>query len=577
MSQVILSLENLDIKFHSKHKADFHAVKNLNLEIHQGETFALVGESGSGKSVTSLAIMGLLPSNGRVTAGKVQFAGQDLLQLAKTSWRKIRGHQIAMIFQEPMTSLNPLVPVGQQIMEPLRIHRQQNRQAAKAEALRLLDRVGLQAPEFFFKKYPHELSGGQQQRIMIAMAISCQPKLLIADEPTTALDVTIQKQVLELLQELQQEMNMALLFITHDLGVVADIADRIGVMRYGQLVECDLNRNIFAQPKHPYTQGLIACRPPLHTKPRRLATVQDFTAADGQAKRPDPQSFQGERRRAATSGEQSIIALQQVSKIYQRRSLIPGLSGPTQTAVDQVSLNIPEGCNFGLVGESGCGKTTIARLMMRLLKPSSGQIYFRSQDISQLDEQSMKPIRRRIQYIFQNPYAALNPRFRVEQILLEPMQIHQIGTSRAEQLDKIDDLLLKVGLDPAARRKYPHEFSGGQRQRICIARALTVDPELVICDESVAALDVSIQAQILNLLLDLQEQHPMTYIFISHDLSVVRFFCDRIAVMKDGAIVETQDAEALFNNPQHPFTQNLLGSIPRGIPKGLTHAVAEYY
>jgi peptide/nickel transport system ATP-binding protein len=579
MAENILSITNLNIFFQAKYKPEFHAIKNLSLELERGETYALVGESGSGKSVTSLAIMGLLPPTAQIRSGQIQFAGKNLVTQSTATMRSLRGQSLAMIFQEPMTSLNPLVPVGKQIMEPILTHLAISRHEARERVTGLLQKVGLEPPETFFPKYPHELSGGQQQRIMIAMAISCGPKILIADEPTTALDVTIQKQILELLKRLQADMDMTVLFITHDLGVVADIADRVGVMRYGELLEQGRTAQIFAKPNHPYTKGLIACRPPLTAKPRRLATINDFIDPQGQPTEPDPKIFQSAPKleTATDIDHPPILELRHVTKQFKKPSIWPWAKPNIFTAVNDVSLTIPQGLNFGLVGESGCGKTTLARMMIRLLQPDNGQILFKSQDIASLDERGMKPLRRQIQYIFQNPYAALNPRFTIEQILLEPMMVHGIGQARSDRDQRIDQLLTQVGLDPKAKKRYPHEFSGGQRQRICIARALSVDPDLIICDESVAALDVSIQAQILNLLLDLQEQHGVTYIFISHDLSVVRFFSDQIAVMKAGEIVEIAPADTIYHQPQHEFTQKLLDSIPKGIPKGAQTVTTEIY
>lgn len=582
MSQNVLEIENLSISFPNPKGdgQDQYAVHNLSLNVAKGETFALVGESGSGKSLSSLAIMGLLPNNAKRQVSRIQLGDHRLDQYSNAKMQDIRGNRVAMIFQEPMTSLNPLVTIGEQIGEPLRIHRKLSPTLRRQRAEQLLAQVGLEPTSTFYKKYPHELSGGQQQRAMIAMAISCEPDLLIADEPTTALDVTIQKQVLDLMMELQTRHRMSLLFITHDLGVVADIADRIAVMRSGQIVETGASLAIFSQPRAPYTKGLIACRPPLLSKPRRLATIHDFMDSEGRERSVDPKQFaQTYVRRQGASAHQPppVLRIEGLSKVFEKKSWIPGMKTQRFVALDHINLTIKEGTNFGLVGESGCGKTTLARLLVRLLQPTAGKIFYRDQDIANCSAKELKSIRRRIQYVFQNPYAALNPRFRIEEILMEPMLIHDYGGTPQERNEKIDWLLERVGLDPKMRSRLPHEFSGGQRQRVCIARALTLDPEMIICDESVSALDVSIQAQILNLLLDLKDERSITYLFISHDLSVVKFFSDEVAVMKDGLVVEQAKASDIYHKPQKDFTKQLLEAIPKGIPKGSDRAIEEFY
>lgn len=556
----ILDIKNLSVRFKARHNEAKEAVSNITFDIKAGECFALVGESGSGKSVTSLAIMGLLPETAEIQADTIILAGTSLSRSSESDLRRIRGKKVAMIFQDPMTSLNPLVRIGEQIAEPICIHQRVHKRIAKQKAQSLLEKVALSPSEKFYRKYPHELSGGQQQRVMIAMAISSEPTLLIADEPTTALDVTIQKQVVDLLKKLQKELSMALLFITHDLALVADIADRIGVMRNGTLVELAETRKLFTTPQKPYTKGLIACRPPLDKRPQRLPTVDSFLLAqDGGYV---AEANMSEREVKTSTVNESLLLIEEVSKFYYtKRSLVKRLSTPFK-AVDQISLSIRKGLNFGIVGESGCGKTTLARLMVGLLEPSSGKISYKGKDLSKLSHKQRHCIRRNVQYIFQNPYAALNPKFTIEQILMEPMDVHNICNSPTQRRDRAVELLENVGLSSDVLDRFPHQFSGGQRQRICIARALSLDPEVIVCDESVSALDVSIQAQILNLLLDIQDQRDVTYIFISHDLSVVKFFADELAVMKDGKIVECGASDKIYSQPEHPFTKALLDSIP---------------
>ena len=558
----ILSVKDLSVTFKPRNRDVKKAVFNLSFDIKKGETFGLVGESGSGKSVTSLAIMGLLPEIAEVTSSSINLAGDELSQKSEAEMRSIRGKKIAMIFQDPMTSLNPLVTVGEQIAEPIRIHQGLGRHDAKVKALELLEKVALNPAVRFYRKYPHELSGGQQQRVMIAMAISSNPDLLIADEPTTALDVTIQKQVVELLKSLQEEFSMGLLFITHDLALVANIADRIGVMRHGKLVEIAATPMLFKHPKEPYTKGLIACRPPMDSKPRRLPTVESFLSGPTASLSDQTLTLTSKRLASETSNNEPVLVIENVSKYYFKKSaLIKRFSTPFK-AVDQVNLSIQKGINFGLVGESGCGKTTLARLMVGLNEPTHGAIYYKGQDLASLSRQERLEVRKKVQYIFQNPYAALNPKFTIEQTLIEPMQVHHIGSHYKDRRDRAAELLDMVGLAEDMLSRYPHQFSGGQRQRICIARALSLDPELIVCDESVSALDVSIQAQILNLLLDIQEKKGVTYVFISHDLGVVKFFADRLAVMKDGKIVESGASDKVYRKPEHPFTKTLLSSIP---------------
>lgn len=570
MSDSLIQVKNLSVEF-STDEGTVKAVKNISFDIPKGKTVGLVGESGSGKSVSSLAMMGLIPNPpGKVTSGEILFEGKDLLKFSEPAMRKIRGKRISMIFQEPMTSLNPVFTVGDQICESLILHEKMSKQQAWKRAIELLDQVGIPNPHERIKSYPHEMSGGQRQRVMIAMAISCNPDLLIADEPTTALDVTIQKQILELIADLQKKYGMSVLFITHDLGVIADISDEVVVMYRGDIVEKEKTENIFQNPKHPYTKGLLACRPSLEDHPKRLPVVSDFMTPDGKEIPTDPSVIKAAKEPREISQAQSPIL--EIKGLKKHFPLKKGFFGGVQSwvkAVDDVSLTVRKGRTLGLVGESGCGKTTLGRTILRLIEPTDGSINYNGVDVTTLDRNDMRAMRRKMQIIFQDPYASLNPRMTIGAALMEPMVIHNLGANKAERLDMAASLIKRVGLEPSMLNRYPHEFSGGQRQRICIARALAVEPEFIICDESVSALDVSIQAQILNLLLDLQEQLNLTYVFISHDLAVVKFISDEVAVMYNGKVVEMNDAVGIYENPQHDYTKKLLSAIPKGMPKSL--------
>lgn len=570
-SQDLIRIENLSVQFKTD-EGTVNAVKNISFSIPKGKTVGLVGESGSGKSVSSLAIMRLIPNPpGKVTSGKIIFDGKDLLSLSEADMRSVRGNRISMIFQEPMTSLNPVFTVGDQICETLMLHQKLDKNAAMEKAEDLLSQVGIPNPKDRLNSYPHEMSGGQRQRVMIAMAIACEPELLIADEPTTALDVTIQKQILELLADLQKKYKMSVLFITHDLGVIADIADEVVVMYKGDIVEKGRTEDLFTAPKHPYTRGLLACRPALDRNPHRLPVVSDFMSEDGKERAFDMSKLQVAKVNRTSTDEQNpvVLEIKNLKKHFTLKRSFLGKATQWVKAVDDISLKVRRGRTLGLVGESGCGKTTLGRTILRLLEPTEGSIIYNGTDITQLDREAMRNMRRKMQIIFQDPYASLNPRMTVGAALIEPMIIHNIGANKEERLEMAAKLIKRVGLEPHMLNRYPHEFSGGQRQRVCIARALAVQPEFIICDESVSALDVSIQAQILNLLLDLQEEFNLTYVFISHDLAVVKFISDEIAVMYGGKVVEMNDAISIYEKPQHDYTKKLLSAIPKGMPKHL--------
>jgi peptide/nickel transport system ATP-binding protein len=531
------------------------AVKGVSFDIPVNATVALVGESGSGKSVSAMSIVRLLPENAIVDArSKVLYNGIDLLSTPIEAMRLLRGKDISVIFQEPMSSLNPVFTVGEQIAEVLRIHLHLNPKQALDRALGLMTEVGIPNPKERLKSYPFELSGGQQQRVMIAMAIACEPKLLIADEPTTALDVTVQRQIMELLAGLQQRQKMSMLFISHDLGLVGEIASQVVVMRSGEVREAGSAAQIFQAPRDPYTQALLACRPRLDSRPRRLAVIDDIVN-----KRP----IITEQRIAKPVNGPALIEVKGLSKDY---PLKVGLfKRSVFSAVKPADFSMYQGRTLGVVGESGSGKTTLGMMLTRLTEASSGSILFEGMNLAQLSAAQMRPYRSRIQIIFQNPYASLNPRFTVGQILMEPMRIHAIGKNEDDRARRALALIEKVGLTREDFGKYPHEFSGGQRQRIAIARCLTMQPEIIVCDESVSALDVSVQATVLNLLLDLQEEFGLTYLFISHDLAVVKYMADEILVMSEGSIVERGSSEEIYARPQHPYTQKLLAAIPRGL------------
>ncbi len=553
---MLLSVKNLDIKFKIDKNNTFEAVKGVSFDVPENRTVALVGESGSGKSVSAMAILRLLPDNAILTPNsQILYRGNDLLKAEESTMLGLRGKEISVIFQEPMTSLNPVFTVGDQIAEVLIRHMGLSRKQAAFRTVDLLNEVGIPNPSLRVKSYPHEMSGGQQQRVMIAMAIACEPKLLIADEPTTALDVTIQKQILDLIANLQSKHNMSVLFITHDLGVVGEIADEVVVMQQGEIKEKGSVGEIFHNAQDPYTQALLACRPQIDKRPRRLPVIDDFLKGTG------PKDT-AERPRGAKPDDQIILEVKNLSKTF---SLKDGFFSKREVrAVDDVSFTLPKGKTIGLVGESGSGKTTVGLTLMRLHSATKGEVLFEGADLLKLSNAQMMKYRRRIQIIFQNPYASLNPRFTVGQILMEPMKIHKILNNDRERAAEAYRLLKRVGLPEAAFAKYPHEFSGGQRQRIAIARCLTMKPDVLICDESVSALDVSVQAQVLNLLQDLQDEYGLSYIFISHDLSVVKYISDVVMVMSNGKLIEMANSDDIYKNPKEDYTKRLLGSIPKG-------------
>ncbi len=533
-------------------------MRGISFDIPRNSTVALVGESGSGKSVSSLAILGLLPPENSIIdpGSEIRYGGRNLVGLSTSELRKLRGAEISMIFQEPMTSLNPVFTVGYQLEEVLRLHRGLTGSAARKRAIELLDEVGIPDPSYKIKAFPSQMSGGQQQRVMIAMAIACEPKLLIADEPTTALDVTIQKQILDLIAELQKRHQMSVLFITHDLAVVGEIADHVVVMRHGEIREQGPAKGIFEAPKDAYTKALLQCRPRLDRRPYRLPVIDDYMSGIGGPKHLE------ERRRGVSPADPIILEVNNLSKSFFTRD---GLFGKREfKAVKNVSFKLPKGKTLGLVGESGSGKTTVGLTLMRLHEATSGEVLFEGKDILKMSPREFMAYKRRIQIIFQNPYASLNPRFTVGQIVTEPMQIHGIGDSTQDRTELAFEMLAKVGLPEVSFYKYPHEFSGGQRQRIAIARCLTLKPDILICDESVSALDVSVQAQVLNLLQDLQDEFGLSYIFITHDLAVVKYISDQVMVMNQGELVEMADSDEIYRAPKAAYTKKLLSAIPRG-------------
>lgn len=626
--EILLDIRNLVTEFRTDSET-VKAVNDISFSIRAGETVGIVGESGSGKSVTSLSVMGLIPNPpGEITGGEIIYHSRkdgalDLTKLSEKEMRKYRGNEIAMIFQEPMTSLNPVYSCGEQVMEAILQHKEfpnvsngrnaldntlkwifriffflnvwairswisskyngprtfysAKQKIAREQVLELFRQVQLPDPERIFNAYPHQISGGQKQRVMIAMAMSCNPQLLIADEPTTALDVTVQKTILELMKDLQASHNMSIMFITHDLGVIAELADRVIVMYKGKIVEQGTVLEIFSNPQHPYTKSLLACRPPLNRRLHWLPTVNDFMHTDENGNIiQNEQSVhevtynlvvtEQERKQQHSHlySKEPVLRVENVSTHFVTQKSVTGKPVKVVKAVDDVSFDVYPGETLGLVGESGCGKTTLGRTILRLIEPTGGKIFFHGKDITKLSTSEMRGMRKDIQIIFQDPYSSLNPRITIGNAIMEPMRVHNIGKDDNERKQIVVDLLKRVNMNVAHFYRYPHEFSGGQRQRICIARALALNPKFIICDESVSALDVSVQAQVLNLLNELKKEFGFTYIFISHDLSVVKFMSDRMVVMQKGKIEEMGDADSIYENPKSEYTKNLINAIPKG-------------
>lgn len=578
----LLSIRNLVTEFSSDGKTT-RAVNAINLQLNKGETVGIVGESGSGKSVTSLSVMRLISAPaGKISSGEIIYHNRegtdiDLVKLSEKEMMHYRGNEIAMIFQEPMTSLNPVFTCGYQVMEALQLHKKLDKKAARERTIELFKKVKLPRPEAIFDSYPHQVSGGQKQRVMIAMAMSCEPSVLIADEPTTALDVTVQATILDLMRQLQQENEMGILFITHDLGVIAELAQRVVVMYKGNIVEEGPVAEIFKNPKHPYTKGLLACRPPLTHKLKKLPTVADFMRQENGNLIETGESLEAvtikfkvteeelAARKTALYKKEPILKVENLATWFPIKKGVFSRTRDYVKAVDDVSFDVFPGETVGLVGESGCGKTTLGRTILRLIEPTSGKVWFNGSELTGLGASEMRAKRRDIQIIFQDPYSSLNPRMEVGAAIMEPMNVHGILANEKERKERVIELLKRVNLTPEHFNRYPHEFSGGQRQRICIARAIALQPKFIICDESVSALDVSVQAQVLNLLNELRDDFGFTYIFISHDLSVVKFMSDRMIVMNKGKIEEMGDPELIYKNPQSEYTRKLIAAIPKGM------------
>ena len=610
MTTPVLDINDLRTYFHTD-EGTVRAVDGVTFKVEVGHTLGIVGESGSGKSVTSLSVMQLLASSAKIESGKIALLGKDLVGLPEPEMRDIRGKDVSMIFQEPMTSLNPVFTVGDQVAEAIILHQGSSKEEARQRTIELFNEVGIPDPEQRVDSYPHQMSGGQKQRVMIAMALSCNPKLLIADEPTTALDVTIQAQILDMLRELRDQRGMAILFITHDLGVIAEIADEVLVMYRGEMVEYGPVLDIYSNPQHPYTKGLLACRPRLDSKFRRLPTVDDYMEVtqsgdelqivekqmdDARLKQltehgrgrllhskseltamghPWEHTPREDDTTSIEEGTKPLLDVQDLKVHFPVRRGVLSRVVDHVKAVDGISFRVYRGQTLGLVGESGCGKTTAGRAILRLIEPTEGQVKFDDIKMSSLGSADLRQMRSRMQIIFQDPYGSLNPRMTIESAITEPMVIQKIGSSRSDRRDRAAALLEEVGMSAVHLRRYPHEFSGGQRQRICIARAIAVEPEFIICDESVSALDVSVQAQVLNLLNDLQDKRGLTYIFISHDLSVVKFMADMMAVMNEGKIVEFGPSQAIYTDPQEEYTRRLIGATPNDDLEHIRHLVEQ--
>lgn len=567
-SEPLLAVRDLSVDFVTDSGRNA-VVEGVSFSMNRSETLAIVGESGSGKSVTALSLLRLIPSPpGFIREGSALFqnnegAGIDLIRATEDQMQLIRGSKISMIFQEPMTSLNPVFTCGSQVTEGLMMHLHLSGKEAQEKTLELFEEVSLPRPSKLFSSYPHQLSGGQKQRVMIAMAISCNPLLLIADEPTTALDVTVQKTILELLGRLKEKRNMSILFITHDLGLISNFADRVMVMFKGKIVEEGTTKTIFNHAVHPYTRGLLACRPPLDIRLRRLPTIDDYILSATENKKEIVLQKEREAEHEQIYANPPVLEVSGLSKHFTHQASFVFSKEVKVPVLERITFSVFSGETLGIVGESGSGKTTLARAILELIPPTEGRIMYDHTDITRISPRKFKRLRKDLQIIFQDPYSSLNPRITIGSAILEPMRVHQLHGSDSVRKEKVIELLTLVGLKDEHYYRYPHEFSGGQRQRICIARVLAVEPRLIICDESVSALDVSIQAQVLNLLNDLKRKLGLTYIFISHDLSVVRFMADRIIVMKSGKIEEMGEADAVFTNPQSVYTRSLLAAIPQ--------------
>jgi len=558
----ILSIQNLSVAFKSNTGLN-EVLHGISYDLYANEILGIVGESGSGKSVASLAIMGLLPpKKSVVSSGEITFKNEDILHYSQTQLEALRGQKIAMIFQEPMSALNPSMPCGTQVEEILLQHTSISQKAAKEEVMRLFNEVKIPAPNETFNKYPHEISGGQQQRVMIAMAIACKPDILIADEPTTALDVTVQKNIIALLKSLQKESKMSVIFISHDLALVSEIADRILVMYKGNIVESGDTKSVFKTPKEEYTKALIGARPTLKSRLKQLPTISDFLS-DTISKTVITKSARAKKHKEIYS-QAPLLEVINLEKTYFSKASFFGTKTAFK-AVDNVSFKVFSGETMGLVGESGCGKSTLGKAILQLDKATAGTLKYKGFDITNLSKKALRSLRKEIQIIFQDPYASLNPRLTVGKAIMEPMKVHKLFSSDAERKAKTIEILEKVGLEASHFDRYPHEFSGGQRQRIGIARTIAIEPKLIICDESVSALDISVQAQVLNLLNALKEDYGFTYIFISHDLAVVKFMSDQLMVMNNGKIEELGEADAIYELPQKAYTKALIAAIPKGM------------
>ena len=589
----LLEIKNLVTEFSTDGNV-LKAVNDVSFTLNRGETIGIVGESGSGKSVTSLSVMRLIPNPpGTISGGEILFhkdetSSVDLVKIPENEMRAIRGNDIAMIFQEPMTSLNPVFTCGDQVMEAILLHQKVSKKEAKEKTIALFKEVQLPRPEDIFEAYPHQISGGQKQRVMIAMAMSCNPSILIADEPTTALDVTVQQTILDLMLKLQRQHDMGIMFITHDLGVIAELADKVVVMYKGKIVEQGPVLDIFSNPQHPYTKGLLACRPPLDVRLKRLPVVSDFMKLDdaGNIEEIEQSVSEATEREIQTADERAkdhkemyekepILQIKNLKTYFPLKKNFFGKVVEEVKAVDDVTFDVYPGETLGLVGESGCGKTTLGRTVLRLVDPTDGQVIFKGNPLHSMTTEELREVRKDIQIIFQDPYSSLNPRITVGEAILEPMKVHKLYGNDKERKAKVIELLERVNLLPEHYYRYPHEFSGGQRQRICIARALSLRPQFIICDESVSALDVSVQAQVLNLLNELKRDFDFTYIFISHDLSVVKFMSDRMVVMNKGVVEEMGDADQIYSDPQTEYTKKLIAAIPKGRLEDIEASIKE--